>query len=505
MKRIDVSLLVTIIICLAPLLFVKTGEGPRKRGTAGGEYVILITDEQTGDRVVLEKLSGAGITGVLSESSQWFFLNDFSGLRRVPLDQFSDVMLETDPRNDGYAQKLKTVFVRDGKRYFYIPRRALRSSNPSVITQRVSGALGGTPYQKIAFDASSASNGPLSNALVFAAASILCLLLAVYVSKPVLSGRGGRGGAVRDPAFPWLAAALLPASALFAGLGPAGFALTAVMFALFLTLRPSLKSFFTRTSSGRRDDFSGSGLAYMTRLLSGEKKALAVLFILFFAVCVTGGLDALHVLRAVLFFCLSAAVSVRREVASRAGGRHVRFFPVDIRPRAGVKVRLALAAFPFTLASAAAIVFSLAASPVAVDMSGKRGAPAISASEYKAHVDFQKTFAFKRLSRTGEGGNNGQYIRFETAPGGLLVPSEGGGPDEEEDTFTGIPDFPLESLAGFLGEKENDVFVPPVFDVRELAAVIISLALYFPCFFVAPKSYRTKDRNRLYIIERVSA
>jgi hypothetical protein len=494
MKKIDVPLLVTVILCLTPLLFVITGKGPKKRGMAGGEYVILTTGEQTGDRFVVEKLSGAGIKGVISESSQWFFINDFSGLKRVPLDQFSDFLIETDPRNDGYAQKLRMVFVRDGRRYFYIPRRAFLSSDPSVIAQRVSYALGDTPHENVVFNTRPASNG-----LIFAAASLFSLAFAFYVSRPFSFRR-------RPPALPLLIAALLPASALFAGLGPAGLALAAIMLAFFLTLRPPLKSFFTRPRPKRGGDFSASTLTYIKRLLSGEKKKLAALFVLFAAVCITGGLDALYVLRAVLFFCLSAAVSVRRETASRAGPGHIRFFPVDIKQGANINRRLMLTALPFTLASAAALAITLAARPAtAPDMSVKYGVPVISASDYEAHINFQKTFALRKLPRAGM--EDGPYIRFEATPGGLLAPITGGGPTEamEGAGTTGIPPFPLEKLVTFLGEKETAVFIPPVFDARGMAAVIIGLALYIPYFAVSPRSYRKKNKNRLYITERVSA
>ncbi|MDR0383418.1 MAG: hypothetical protein LBH50_05470 [Spirochaetaceae bacterium] len=494
-KKISVSLIFTALVCLVPLLFLAAGSKPEQRRTVAGGYIALVTGERTDDRLVAEKLKTAGLKDVLSESSQWFFLNGFSELRRVPLDEFADSLIETDPRNDGYASRLREIFVRDGRRYFYIPQSSIRSSDPAVIERRVKDALEDTPYIDIAYGAYPRDD-PWT-LFIFVAAAMICLAISACASKP-LSGGSVKG----DPALLPLTAAVLPAAALFTGSGAAGFALAAVMMALFVASRPLLKSLFIRLRLSGGYVISASNLSCVKQLFLSEKETWLLLLVMLFTVCLAARSGATRVPLAVLFFCLSASVAVGEESAPRGG--HIRFFPVAIRPDAGGKCRHALIALPFTLASIAALVIPLFAQPragaaIRPDTGKNSGIPLVSADDYAAHVEFQQNFSLKRLASA----DDVAYTVFGAGADGLLHPS--GSAHPIADTNAVIPPFPLERLAGFLAGTGADIPLPPVFEIRSLIAALMGMAIYLPVIAAMANANRKKERNKLYITQRESA
>jgi hypothetical protein len=491
-QKINVSLILTVLACMAPLALLMTESKPQARRAAGGGYIMLVAGEHIPDRLVAEKLKETGLKDVLSESSQWFFLNSFSELRSVPLDELSDSLIETDPRNDGYAQRLRSLFVRDGKRYFYIPQSSFHSSDHAVIEQRVRDALGDTPYSDIAYGEYSFNDLP--GAFIFASAALLCFVVSAFVSR--------RAGSRRSvPALLLPVAALMPSCALLAGAGASGFALAAVMMALVTALDPQLKSFFMarRLASG----FSACKPPRIGRLFLGEKRLWLLLLVMIFTVCLTGQAAAPRVLSAVLFFCLSAAAAAREESAPKDG--HIRFFPVAIRQDAGERHRPALMALPFTLASIAALALSLAAGPqtgIAVPPGRKLDVPVVDADDYAAHIEFQRNFSLRRLG--ADGGQNG-YTDFVIGADGLFHPAGDASPSPAPIADGNPPPFPLERLAGFLEGDGESVQLPVVFDIRALIAVVIGAALYLPVPVFTSDTNRKKERNKLYLTQRVSA
>ncbi|MDR2659136.1 MAG: hypothetical protein LBC27_04005 [Spirochaetaceae bacterium] len=494
--KINGTILFTTLLCLTPLLILILAGKPKTTSAAAGEYVTLITEERMSDTVVVEKLNNAGIKNILSESTQWFFMNDFSELRRVPLNQFHDFMMETDPRNDGYAQKLRTLFVEDGSRYFYIPRSSIRFLNTAMIEDRIKDALDGTPYRAVIFNSYTVeSTGAF---FIFAAASILCLIIAFFASK---SSRRG------DNALLPQTAALIPACALFAARGPAGFALVSILLSIFFISRKQLESLFIKLYLSRKTVFSNSSINNVKQHIYNGKKTLILATALFIAVSVIGNVNIFYALSAAALFCLIAASLIRLDAVPRGGAEHIRFIPVIIKGQSGINRRLPLIALPFTFAAAAVLAVPLSSQPLILDTNRKL--PEISANDYEEHVNFQKKFALRKLTNTGEivpvieTGNTAPYLDFEIGPDGLLRPVD----DEIPRTLGArlavpeIPPFPLEKL--ILSFNTEQSFAPAIFDIRELIAIIIALTVYFPA--VAPRGNGKKEKNTLYISQRMTA
>jgi hypothetical protein len=92
-------------------------------------YAVLRVDAALPDCEIGERLA-ASIDNYISidfvsESSQWVFLNDFDTILYISLDEYQERLaasvLRPDPRDDGYAARIHSFFVRKGQRLFFIP------------------------------------------------------------------------------------------------------------------------------------------------------------------------------------------------------------------------------------------------------------------------------------------------------------------------------------------------------------------------------------------------
>ncbi|MDR2537831.1 MAG: hypothetical protein LBC46_05950 [Treponema sp.] len=92
-------------------------------------YAVLRVDAALPDRDIGERLA-ASIDNYISidfvsESTQRVFLNDFDTILSLSLEEYQERLgasaLRPDPRDDGYAARLHSFFVRNGQRLFFIP------------------------------------------------------------------------------------------------------------------------------------------------------------------------------------------------------------------------------------------------------------------------------------------------------------------------------------------------------------------------------------------------
>jgi hypothetical protein len=114
-------LIIVTAFATAALFFLGSIHGYEK---LNGGYAVLTVDDSTEEGHLLGLLNAKknNLTGVpISESTQWVLLDEFGSLQKIQLDKYSQRLLPFDPRNDGYAEKLKKVFESDGKRNVFIP------------------------------------------------------------------------------------------------------------------------------------------------------------------------------------------------------------------------------------------------------------------------------------------------------------------------------------------------------------------------------------------------
>ncbi|MCL2473083.1 MAG: hypothetical protein FWF26_05325, partial [Treponema sp.] len=107
--------------------------GNKSQGSNSEGFAVLSLDESQNDREIQELLYSKGIKDFFSESTQVVPVDDFGSLKMVPLDSFRNEIEKFDPRDDGYAQKLSSFFVRDGKRFFFLPLDTVKGNKTVVL------------------------------------------------------------------------------------------------------------------------------------------------------------------------------------------------------------------------------------------------------------------------------------------------------------------------------------------------------------------------------------
>jgi hypothetical protein len=128
------ALIVSVIMCVGAFLLAVMLLPDEEGGSEG--YAVLSVDAEYPDPEIGNRITAAANTYIStdysSESTQWVFLSDFDTILRLSVDEYdarlSAIAPFRDPRDDGYAAQLRTFFVRDGRRLFFIPfvRPALR-------------------------------------------------------------------------------------------------------------------------------------------------------------------------------------------------------------------------------------------------------------------------------------------------------------------------------------------------------------------------------------------
>jgi len=441
----------------------------------GGGYATLVCGDGYSDREIRDRLDSRGLKGPVSESDQWVLLDSFGCIEKVPLVEYEDRLLPFDPRNDGYAEKLKSVFVRDGKRFVYIP---LGINRPETMDAAIDQALTGIHYSLIY------AKPPPGRDFLFPLLSF-CLTACVFFVIPVLRRRLNAG----------LLPCLITLSPLALGLAP-GFALAALLagFAALLT-----------EPSGRE---SSPGLFTPRWLLA---LALITCYGFFSFFC---GLPVLFVLFVLAMFCCALALSLKAGRGAKNGGakngamnggkisikfkvnkintRHRRFIPVEIMSRRKIESN---SFFPVMLpfaVMAIALAFAGFAMPQPPSLPAVNISPlpqgAVTEADFQEHFLFQSAFSFRALGKTYEAGEVPVIASYELSSNGLLSPAAPAVNEEPQ-----IPDFPLSDL--LRGISSDDVSPHPV-DVENRGNSIDWLFAPLPMIFILPAVVNSGRKRR---------
>ena len=386
-------------------------------------YAVLAVHETVPDRELRERLAVFG-EEIISESSQWVLLDDFGGLERLPLDEYANRLLPQDPRNDGYAERLRSFFVRDGQRLLFIP---LGGNRAGALEKRLALIMDGVPYT-IAY-----LGGGKPGALfliIFTLGS-----LSFFFIRPVRS---------LTPCLPLLAPLSLN--------GAGGFMLAGILAACSVWLKPAcleLAILFSHRPSRKdrprlflRDVYA----PYRTQWL------LAPVFLAAYTL-IAVATDVQPVIAAGVFAACAGMVILSLRLVVRGRARRIRFSPLPIQARHSFNFAFSLAALPFAAAALCAVLIAplVSVSPAAVPAS-LAGGVIISEDEYRAHADFQAAFSRRPLGRQDDARS---YAAYTTGPDGLIVPAapppggfQSGGIKPEA-----LPPFPLKHLMDFLSSS----------------------------------------------------
>jgi len=449
-------LLASLISLLAALCLLFIGSAMGYEEFRGG-YAVLITSDSIEDSTILSRFESAdlffGGTPV-SESSQWVFLDEFDSIKKIPLDQFSSRIFPFDPRNDGYAGKLKDVFVRDGKRFVYVP---LFTGNwkANSLDKKFNELMGDIPFSVEYYGI----GRPLALFFIIYAAASFILLIMCYAKRKV-----HRSIVNIIPMIP-----VLSSLGFF---GAAGIGSAALLFALFILLKEPLNELVNPPPSIKK----GTKLGNIYKEIIAPYKfywlfipvfaaALSILTIfsqlkVLFLIAVTAASFA------VFFFSL--------KIVSFSGVEHKRFNPLMILRRRFPEFVFPMYILPFVIGAFLAMFFTPFMSG-SYD-SGNKFDVIVTEQDYYDHLTYQTSFSTSRL-----GVSPSSFPAFSYDTDGLVTMNKTVASQSVK--MSDFPGFPLKQLMDFFNNVNNGDIVnsdKSTGRIQENLSLLVLLLFLFP-------------------------
>jgi hypothetical protein len=422
---------------------------------------VLTMEEGPGAREGEERLAALlGPGGFAGESGQWVFLADFGTLKRIPLGDYSSALEDFDPRRDGFAERLRAFFIREGKRRVFIPLEGRVFAEKRALEKKLA-PLG----EEIPFSLEFLL--PRRRVLPF-----FLFLAAAFGGLFFLAGR------IRSLLF------LLPIFLPLAWGGYAGLALGALLSGLWGFAGEPLREFFARRAYARplREGRKGASLRGRVFFLNGLGVLLLLLLVV--PVYLLGRLPLLPLIAALGSFSIVLLLSFKLETGT---GSHIRFTPLKILSRRRETLRALILMGPFALASCAGLLFSLFFSrPLPPSAPALEEGYLVSPEDYRAHADFQASFSLRPLG----GGPSPGYFSYYLGEDGLISGREPweAVPGEED----GSAPFPLEELMDFLlhYKQAGEEHAAPHITVKDWILIVL---LFMP---LVPLVFRAKGAGK---------
>ncbi len=111
-----------VIVCSA-CVAVFTAVQSWGSGSAWKGYIAIAAPISDSDAEIHAALESRGFKSPLTGADANVVINDFGQYEAIPLAQFQDKVDGLDPRDDGYASKLASLFVNGSRRYAYVENR----------------------------------------------------------------------------------------------------------------------------------------------------------------------------------------------------------------------------------------------------------------------------------------------------------------------------------------------------------------------------------------------
>jgi hypothetical protein len=456
---IAITLVLTAVSVLLALMF-----APSFSDT---HYAVLKIDEAVNDAVIVASLHENGISNIESASTQTVFLNDFSGITDVSLNQYDDYVFDFDPRNDGYSAKIKRFFYQDGKQLIFIPLKNQKAPSRLII-KTIDEVLANIPYELQFIGTSMPKKLP---GVLFLAA-----LAGIFYFFKKLSP-------VRMIFFPM---------AGFLFFGSSGFILSALLTVFFSILINPLRELFTSRSLGTKRNIREYMYLYRYSWIS----ALGCV-VLYVSVTLLTSISIVY--SVILFAALSGlcAFSLHHQENRGKVSRHTRFLPVPI---SGEKINLyhhSFSALPFTIA-AVILLFSsifMGQSSNQLEFDQTR---LVTKTDFEEHVRFQQNFSFIPL---GETMDHHQYKNYQIGDDGLVL-NEGILYSEDSELIDSML-FPLEDLIQHLQGRSTQTI--QWISWKTIIPLGFFLFLAFLAFFAALKNRGRKKMISMYNDKRIAA
>jgi len=407
----------------------------------GESCLVLIVDESQDDFFIQETLSSLKLGDFVSESSQLVAVDDFGSLRYIPLESFQNEIEAFDPRDDGYARKVGSFFVHEGKRFFFKLVETESRIRIGKIKKEVNSLLENIPYSFVVL-APRGFNFPyivLQYAVLIFAASALALFVSRYRRLFVFQ---------------------IPVLLLFAPSGFYSLVLAAILAGIWELLREPLgelsAAFHYRRSYW---EYAGAGIKGIMEGIKPFRKNLylvLLLLLLFAAFSFFGIITPIFLGIVLVLFALLCFIALKVEAERVRRNRHILFTPVMLLPQKVKTYSFFPLLLPFALISLFALFLPQAYPELNINPVEQRYL--IRAEEYEQHIDFQHSFSFRPMNHEPSGFqalNKIEYLGYYLGEDGLIAGSFDNRDEAENSLFKAEMPFPLESLMDFLIEYNN--------------------------------------------------
>jgi hypothetical protein len=396
-----------------------------------GGYAILSVDSFLEDRYVREYLDKgrALFSGYpISESSSWVLLDVFGSFQQIPLDEYSSRVLPIDPRNDGYAEKLKNFFIRDGKRFFFVPLLA-GNWKDTFLDKQFANLLQDIPFSVDYFG----TGKPLSLYFIVYGAASLCLLALCFIRK-ILTARIVN------------ILTLIPLFSSFSFFGAEGIAAASILFGAFFLLREPLYEIASMPGL-----FAGALRKKFIKEIYQPYKTYWISLILFIsALAILIVFTSLKLLFLIVIFLVSLAVFfISSKILSSDEGSRRRFTPVAIMTKSKPEFAFFVYMLPFAIGALAVLIFT-PFFPGANSVVDKKYEIMLNEQDYYEHITYQAEFSVRQM-----GSSVFAYYDYSSGSDGLPVISEN--QEIKKINLDDFPAFPLKHLIDFLNNVKNEL------------------------------------------------
>jgi hypothetical protein len=463
-------LLASLISLLAAigLLFIGSAMGYEE---FRGGYAVIITDDTIEDGAILSRLESGDLFfggSLVSESSQWVLLDEFDSVKRIPLDQFTSRIFPFDPRNDGYAGKLRDVFVRDGKRFVYVPLFA-GNWKANFLDKKFYELMGDIPFSVEYYGI----GRPLSLFFIFYAAASVILLIMCYAKRKV-----HRSIVNIIPMIP-----VLSSLGFF---GAAGIGSAALLFALFILLKEPLNELVNPPPLIKK----GRNFKIIYKEIITPYK-FYWLFIPVFAAALSI-LTIFSQLKALFLIAVTAASFAvfffSLKIVSFSGVEHKRFNPLMIVRRRFPEFVFPMYILPFVIGAFLTMFFTPFMSG-SYD-SGNKFDVIVTEQDYYDHLTYQTSFSTRRLGDD----SSSSYPAFFYDTDGLVSMGKTGAAQSVK--MSDFPNFPLKQLMEFFNNVNNGDIVnsgKSTGRIRENLSLLVLLLFIFPGLIFRGKNDGSND------------
>jgi len=446
-------------------------------------YAVLSTDESVDDRELISLLNDEHVFtgGAVGESSQTVMFDNFDFIESIPLDKYFSRIHSFDPRYDGYAEKLRDVFIKDGKRFVYMPLQA-GNWNAVFLDKKFSSLLGDIPFD---IDYYGIGRPLFLFFIMYAAASVFLFIICCVKRK---SHQG---------MFKILI--LIPVFSSLAFFGVSGLVCAGLFAALFIMLKEPLSEFVSSLNKTSFKNKLKSRKAVKDIIISHGYYILSLFtFAAAFAVIIIFS-------QIKVFFVLSVFIAamlvffISLKILSLDGGKHRRFSPVMIIKRASPEFIFPVYMIPF--AAAALLTFFLVPYMSGSYVSENKFDAFVEERDYRAHLANQASFSGRPLGKSADFLPEKSAFFFD-ADG---LPSMKISESSYNEEFDDFPPFPvqLKDLMNFFhkvnsGERTNSVsgkdgLIENKF--KDIISWLVLLIFIFTGFIIKRKNDYSADIN----------